>query len=293
MIIHAYIQECLDRIDSVLAQYLPDTKATPTHLHEAMRYAVLNGGKRLRPLLVYATGYALRIPREKLDAPAVAVEFLHAYSLIHDDLPAMDNDDLRRGKPTCHIAFDEATAILAGDALHALAFETLANASHIDASRRLQMIGCLAKSAGSFGMVGGQAIDLSSSSNSMNHDQLAHMHRCKTGAVIRASIQLAALMQPVAAETFNQLTLFAETLGLAFQVQDDLLDVEGDASLMGKNTGVDAALDKATYPAILGMTGAKQWLHQLHEEALSILAYIDGDTKYLKHLTNFAVSRNQ
>lgn len=293
MIIHAYIQECLDRIDTVLAQYLPDPKATPTHLHEAMRYAVLNGGKRLRPLLVYATGYALRIPMEKLDAPAVAVEMLHTYSLIHDDLPAMDNDELRRGKPTCHIAFDEATAILAGDALHALAFEILANAAHIEPVRRLHMIACLSKSAGSFGMVGGQAIDLSSSSTSMNSDQLAHMHRCKTGAVIRASIQLAALMQPTAPDTFNQLTLFAETLGLAFQIQDDLLDVEGDSALLGKKTGADAALDKATYPSILGVTGAKQWLQQLHEEALSLLAHIDGDTKYLKHLTNFAVSRHQ
>ncbi len=291
MIIHAYIQECLERIDDILLKYLPDAKMTPSHLHEAMRYAVLNGGKRLRPLLVYATGYALRTPLDKLDPLAAAVELIHSYSLIHDDLPVMDNDDLRRGKPTCHIAFGEATALLAGDALQALAFEILANADHIEAQRRINMIACLSKSAGSLGMVGGQAIDLSSTGKSLDHDQLAHMHRCKTGALIRASIQLAAMMQPVNPETFNQLTLFAETLGLAFQVQDDLLDVEGDIAFLGKKTGADTALNKATYPSILGMTGAKQWLNQLHQEALGLLAYIDGDTQYLKHLANFVVLR--
>ncbi len=280
MIIHVYIQECLDHIDALLSKYLPDPSATPVHLHEAMRYAVLNGGKRLRPLLVYSTGYALHIPREKLDPLAVAVELIHSYSLIHDDLPCMDNDELRRGKPTCHIAFDEATALLAGDALQALAFEILACANHIEPQYRIKMIACLTKSAGSLGMVGGQAIDLSSSPSNMNPDQLAHMHRCKTGALIRASIQLAAMIQPTDPSIFNQLTVFAETLGLAFQVQDDLLDIEGDI-----------ALDKATYPAMLGVTGAKQWLHQLHQEALGILAHIDGDTQYLKHLTNFVVSR--
>lgn len=276
-----YIQACLERIDTVLKRYLPQANQTPENLHEAMRYACLTGGKRVRPLLVYAAGHALGIPQEQLDAPAAAVELIHAYSLVHDDLPAMDNDDLRRGQPSCHIAFDDATAILAGDALQALAFEVIANADLIDAKQRTKMLSCLAKSVGSFGMVGGQAIDLTTK-NPVNVDQLAHLHRCKTGALIRGSIQLAALTQPIKSETFNQLTLFAETLGLAFQVQDDILDTESDEETQ-----------QASYSKLLGITGAQQWLNQLHQEALGILAQMDGDTEYLKHITNFVVERKQ
>jgi farnesyl diphosphate synthase len=287
-----YIQECRQRIDEVLAYYLPPYSKSPETLHDAMRYASLGGGKRVRPLLVYATGRALNIKREKLDAAAAAVEFIHAYSLIHDDLPAMDNDDLRRGKPTCHIAFDQATAILAGDALQTLAFEIIANAENIKAESRIKMISCLAKGAGSFGMVGGQAIDIAAQHNSINTEELTHMHRCKTGALIRASVQMAALVEPVPSDTFNQLTLFSECLGLAFQVQDDILDVVGNTAHTGKKQGKDQDKNKCTYPSMLGLTGAQQWLHQLHEEALGLLAQIDGDTDYLKHITNFIVSRD-
>lgn len=288
-----YIQECLERIEETLDRLLPAADNTPEHLHKAMRYASLGGGKRIRPLLVYATGHALGIPKDKLDVPAAAVEFIHAYSLIHDDLPAMDDDNLRRGKPTCHIAFDEGTAILAGDALQSLAFEVLAHADDIKPEQRIKLVGALTKAAGSFGMVGGQAIDLAAQPATMNADQLAHMHRCKTGALIRASIQMAAHIQPISQETYNQLNLFAEALGLAFQIQDDILDIEGDTEEMGKNQGSDLEANKATYPSLLGLTGAKQWLEQLHQEALSILAHMDGDTEYLKHITEFAIKRKQ
>lgn len=288
-----YIEECRLRIDEVLEYHLPAFSNAPETLHDAMRYACLSGGKRIRPLLVYATGRTLDIKREKLDVAAAAVEFIHAYSLIHDDLPAMDNDELRRGKPTCHIAFDQATAILAGDALQTLAFEIIANAENIKPESRIKMISCLAKGAGSFGMVGGQAIDISAQNDLIDAEQLTHMHRCKTGALIRASVQMAALVEPVAKDTFNQLTLFAECLGLAFQVQDDILDVVGDTSIMGKKQGKDQRNNKTTYPSMLGLTGAQQWLHQLQQEALGLLSQIDGDTDYLKHITNFIVARDK
>lgn len=282
MQVQAYIEEHLARIDTRLKHYLPPEKQAPEHLHKAMRYACLNGGKRVRPLLVYATGYALAIPTEQLDPAAAAVEFIHAYSLIHDDLPAMDDDDTRRGNPTCHIAFDEATATLAGDGLQTLAFEVLANAENIDEMQRVRMIACLAKAAGSSGMVGGQAIDMAAQAQDFNADQLAHMHRCKTGALIRASIQMAAMVEPIPQDTFNQLTLFSESLGLAFQIRDDILDVEGDK-----------AANRASYPAILGIPEAKQWLAQLHQEALGILAHIEGNTEYLKYIADFIVVRDQ
>jgi farnesyl diphosphate synthase len=282
MQVQAYINACLSRIDTQLDIYLPDETQMPESLHKAMRYATLNGGKRVRPLLVYATGRALDMPEEKLDPAAVAVEFIHAYSLVHDDLPAMDDDETRRGVPTCHIAFDEATAILAGDALQTLAMEVIADAAFIEPEQRTQMIACLAKAAGSYGMVGGQAIDIAAQAQDVDVAQLAHLHRCKTGALIRASIQLAALVEPIDQDTFNQLTLFAESLGLAFQIRDDILDVESDQKT-----------NKASYPNIMGLAEAKQWLTQLHQEALGILAHIDGDTEYLKHIADFIVVREQ
>ncbi len=282
MQVQAYITERLSRINAQLDYYLPANTQAPESLHTAMRYACLTGGKRVRPLLVYATGHALNVAIEKLDPAAAAVELIHAYSLAHDDLPAMDDDHTRRGEPTCHIAFDEATAILAGDGLQTLAFEVLSNAKNIDDAQRIQMIACLAKAAGSFGMVGGQAIDMAAQLKDFDADQLAHMHRCKTGALIRASIQMAAMVEPITQDTFNQLTMFSESLGLAFQIRDDILDVEGDREA-----------NKASYPAILGLAEAKQWLMQLHQEALGILAHIDGDTEYLKHIADFIVVREQ
>lgn len=291
MQVKVYMQECLNRIEATLGRYLPSPSQTPEVLHQAMRYSCLGGGKRVRPLMVYATGDALGLDKSLLDAPAAAVEFIHTYSLIHDDLPAMDDDAIRRGKPACHIEFGVGVAILAGDALQALAFEVLANAEYIEPTQRLQLISILAKASGSYGMVGGQAIDLAAQPANMNAAQLTHMHRCKTGALIRASIQMAASIKPIPQNTFNQLTLFAESLGLAFQIQDDILDIESSTEVMGKPQGSDQARNKATYPALLGVEGAKQWLDQLHEEALGILSLIDCDTEKLKQLTEFLITR--
>lgn len=291
MQVKIYMQECLNRIEATLGRYLPASDQNPEVLHQAMRYSCLAGGKRVRPLMVYATGYALGIDNALLDAPAAAVELIHAYSLIHDDLPDMDNDAMRRGKPACHIEFGPGIAILAGDALQTLAFEVLANAEHIEPAQRLKLISILTSASGSYGMVGGQAIDLAAQSSSMNAAQLTHMHRCKTGALIRASIQMAASIKPIPADTFNQLTLFSESLGLAFQIQDDILDIESSTEVLGKPQGSDEIHNKATYPAILGLAGAKEWLDQLHEEALGILTHIDCDTEKLRQLTEFLITR--
>jgi geranylgeranyl pyrophosphate synthase len=291
MQVKIYMQECLERIETMLDRALPAATQTPELLHQAMRYSSLGAGKRVRPLMVYATGTALGLDKQLLDAPAVAVELIHTYSLIHDDLPAMDDDALRRGKPSCHIQFGEGIAILAGDALQALAFEVLANAEPIDPSARLKLIAILAKASGSYGMVGGQAIDLAAQPEDMNASQLTNMHRCKTGALIRASIQMAASIKPVSKDTYNQLTLFSESLGLAFQIQDDILDIESSTEQLGKPQGSDLAANKATYPALMGLVGAKQWLDQLYQEALGILTHIDGDTEKLRQLTEFLIRR--
>lgn len=291
MQVKIYMQECLQRIESTLERALPAAQQSPELLHQAMRYSALNGGKRVRPLMVYATGAALGIDKQLLDAPAIAVELIHTYSLIHDDLPSMDDDALRRGKPSCHIQFGEGLAVLAGDALQALAFEVLANAEQIPPQARLKLIAILSKASGSYGMVGGQAIDLAAQPTHMNASQLTHMHRCKTGALIRASIQMAASTKPIPKDTYNQLTLFSESLGLAFQIQDDILDIESSTEQLGKPQGSDLAANKATYPALMGLTGAKQWLEQLYEEALGILSHIDGDTEKLRQLTEFLIRR--
>lgn len=292
MQVKIYMQDCLKRIETVLDRTLPPADQSPELLHQAMRYSCLGGGKRVRPLMVYATGDALGLEKSLLDPLAVAVELIHTYSLIHDDLPDMDDDALRRGKPSCHIEFNPAIAILAGDALQALAFEVLANAEQIDPAIRVKLISILSRASGSYGMVGGQAIDLEAQPTTISAAQLTHMHRCKTGALICASIQMAASLKTIPQDTFQQLTLFAESLGLAFQIQDDILDIEGTTEQLGKPQGSDQEANKATYPALLGLPGAKQWLNQLHEEALGILSYIDLDTSRLKSLTEFLISRN-
>jgi farnesyl diphosphate synthase len=291
MQVKIYMQECLNRIETTLDRVLPPADQTPELLHQAMRYSCLGGGKRIRPLMVYAAGDALGINKQLLDPIAAAVELIHTYSLIHDDLPAMDDDALRRGKPSCHIEFGEGIAILAGDALQALAFEVLAKAEHIDPATIVTLIQILTKASGSYGMVGGQAIDMSAQLSSMSASQLTNMHRCKTGALISASIQMTASLKPIPQDTYNQLTLFAESLGLAFQIQDDILDIEGSTELLGKPQGSDQAANKVTYPALLGLPGAKQWLEQLHEEALGILTHIDADTEKLRQLTEFLIHR--
>lgn len=279
------------RIETVLERLLPATDITPMRLHESMRYSVLNGGKRIRPLLVYATGASLGISVEALDIPAAAIELIHVYSLIHDDLPAMDDDVLRRGKPTCHCAFDEATAILAGDALQALAFQLLAQThEQISAEQRLRMIQQLSLASGSRGMVGGQAIDLAAVGKSLTELELEQMHIHKTGALIRSSVLLAAYTVPNLAEKqLMQLDHYAKCLGLAFQVQDDILDIESDTQTLGKTRGADAAAGKPTYPSIIGMSAAKRKLNELYEEAVAALEGMNAPL--LLEIAEFTVKR--
>jgi farnesyl diphosphate synthase len=290
----AYLTACQNRVERALDARLPAENILPQGLHQAMRYSVLDGGKRTRPLLTYATGQALGLSEDLLDAQACAVEFIHVYSLIHDDLPAMDDDDLRRGKPTCHKAFDEATAILAGDALQALAFDVLANDSSIqvDATARLKMITTLTKASGSQGMVGGQAIDLASVGTKLTVPELENMHIHKTGALIRASINLAALSKPdIDPVMAKKLDHYAKCIGLSFQVKDDILDVESDTATLGKTQGKDEDNDKPTYPALLGMAGAKQKAQELHELAVASLTEFGKEADLLRDLSLYIIER--
>lgn len=263
-------------------------------LADAMIYGVLNGGKRLRPFLVYATAEALGGSREQADAAAVALEMVHSYSLVHDDLPAMDDDDLRRGKPTCHIAFDEATAILAGDGLLTGAFEVLANAPHQNDAQRLQLIRLLANGAGGAGMVAGQSIDLGHVGKQMTLEQLENMHRHKTGALIRVAVQMgaAAVSTDLTPATGQALVRYAEAVGLAFQVWDDILDIEGDTAVLGKQQGADLALNKPTYPALLGLDGARHKATELIAQAHEALRDVNGDTTLLAALADYVISRD-
>jgi geranylgeranyl pyrophosphate synthase len=282
------------RVQSVLDAALPASTLSPQRLHAAQRYAVLSGGKRLRPLLVYCTGEALGIPTDALDAPAAAVELIHSYSLVHDDLPAMDDDDLRRGQPTTHRAFDEATAILAGDALQVLAFSLLARdrAAGVSFEARLKMIQILADASGTAGMAGGQALDLSAVGRHINLEELEAMHRLKTGALIRASVLLAAACAPaLSAAQWDALDGYSQDIGLAFQIQDDILDVEGSTEDLGKTAGADAARDKPTYPSVLGLETAKTRAHELKRRACDRLALFGGRADILAWLASFVVDR--
>jgi farnesyl diphosphate synthase len=282
------------RVDHALDVFLPDTPTREHDLIEAMRYAVIGGGgKRIRPAMVYASGEASGADLDTLDVPACAVEMIHTYSLIHDDLPAMDDDDLRRGQATCHKAFDEATAILAGDALQAHAFEILAaNALQVNDRRRLEMISLLATASGSEGMAGGQAIDLAAVGHSLTLEQLEAMHRLKTGALIRASILLGALSSP--ATTEEELTVlgrYADCIGLSFQIQDDILDVVGDTETLGKPSGSDQKMLKPTYPSILGLEASKKLALEQHEQALGHLESLDARADTLRQLSVYIVER--
>jgi len=282
------------RADAVLARVLPAPEQVPSDLHRAMRYAVLGGGKRLRPLLVYATGTALGAALERLDAPAAAVEIIHAYSLVHDDLPAMDDDDLRRGRPTCHVAFGEAAAILAGDALQALAFELLAGDPLLaDAPAVLvRMLHLLASACGSHGMAGGQALDLAGVGRQLDGAQLEQMHVYKTGALIRASVQLGALAAGCAdSARLAALERYGHCVGLAFQIRDDILDVEGDSATLGKTAGKDAASAKPTYPAILGMRGSRARLAELTDRAIAELSACGAAMDELVALARYVAAR--
>lgn len=282
------------RVDAALDRWLPAADVAPSHLHEAMRYAVLGPGKRVRPALCYAAGDTLGIPLAQLDGPACAVELVHAYSLVHDDLPAMDDDDLRRGRPTCHRQFDEATAILAGDALMALAFHILSHdpAMVDDSAARLQMIGLLASACGSRGMVGGQSLDLAAEGKQLDRSELEHIHIRKTGALIHASVMLAALTSLNASEARREhLARMARQIGLAFQIQDDVLDVCADTATLGKTGGRDRARHKATYPEIMGLEAARELALELHRLALSELTPFGEHAEPLRQLCNFLMHR--
>jgi len=282
------------RVESALDHWLPPASQAPQQLHQAMRYSVLGGGKRIRPILAYATGEALGVAPAQLDGPACAVEFIHAYSLIHDDLPAMDNDDLRRGQPTCHRKFDEATAILAGDALQTLAFTVLADDPAITApsATRLRMISLLAQASGAKGMCGGQAIDLAAVGQQLTQDELENMHAHKTGALIRCAVLLGAYSaENLDAQTLANLERYAQCLGLAFQVRDDILDIEGETAVIGKTRGADIARNKPTYPALLGMDGAKRVAQELHQQALAALSRLDARADTLRELSAYVVQR--
>ncbi|HEV7775724.1 MAG TPA: farnesyl diphosphate synthase [Luteibacter sp.] len=281
------------RADDALARALPAEDLPPTELHRAMRYAVLGGGKRLRPLLVYAAGHAFGRD-EGLDAPACAVEIIHAYSLVHDDLPAMDDDALRRGRPTCHIVFGEAMAILAGDALQALAFELLAAPSTDEPSLQLAMLRTLGAACGAEGMAGGQAFDLSAVGTRLTLEELERMHAYKTGALIRASVRLGALAAGCRDEAMlARLDRYGHAVGLAFQVRDDILDVEGDASVIGKTAGKDAAADKPTFPSIIGMEASRAHLAELTDQALDAIRPLGERGERLAELARYAAGRDR
>ncbi len=279
------IRACQQRLESYMQNYL-NSLQTPKKLLDAMCYAVLGGGKRLRPLLVYATGVGFGVDLASLDPAAAAVELIHCYSLVHDDLPAMDDDDLRRGRPTCHKAFDEATAILVGDALATLAFTVLISHDQPWSNQsRLEAVRTLAEAAGAAGMVGGQMLDIAAEDKKISLSELENLHRLKTGALIRASVRLGALAAGCPDVTLlAQLDQFAAIIGLAFQVQDDLLDVESTTEVLGKRAGADEALNKSTYPSLLGIADSKQHLQSLYLQASEILSNLSINTAALQQI---------
>ena len=282
------------RVEQALDRHLPSPDDGPERLHEAMRYAVLGAGKRVRPLLVYFAGEALGVDPASLDGPAAAVELIHAYSLVHDDLPAMDDDDLRRGRPTCHKAFDEATAILVGDALQVLAFRILATDAAMVANPelRLAMIRTLADASGTAGMAGGQALDLAAEGRELGVPELEQMHGQKTGALIQACILMAAHSAPdLGPDQVSELADYGRAIGLAFQIRDDVLDVAGDAEELGKATGADLARNKPTYPAALGLDGAMSRARELKARALAAIQWLGPQGEPLRWMADYIVER--
>jgi farnesyl diphosphate synthase len=290
-----YLEKCQQRVDAALDRYLPLNDPPEHNLAEAIRYAVVGGGgKRIRPVMVYAAGETMGVSYDILDAPACAIEMIHAYSLIHDDLPAMDDDDLRRGRPTCHKAFDEATAILAGDALQALAYEILTdeNLTTLADKRRIQMLKLLTQASGAHGMAGGQAVDLASVGKTLNLEQLENMHQLKTGALIKASILLGAICNPQISESeIGILENYAHCIGLSFQIQDDILDVIGSTETLGKPQGSDQAQMKPTYPAILGVEASKKRAEEQHELAMKHLEPMGKKADTLRQLSAYIIER--
>ena len=281
------------RFETVLDKRLPAADSDPRLLHSAMRYASLSGGKRIRPMLVYASGQSQALSTDYLDDIACAIELIHAYSLIHDDLPAMDDDDLRRGRPTCHIEFDEATAILAGDALQALAFQTLAEAFPDKPSTGIRLVERLSQACGSNGMAGGQMLDLSATGKTIDIDKLEHVHLLKTGALIRFSVTAPALAAGSSSETIETLDQFGFCVGLGFQIRDDILDVTGDISRIGKTTNADAHRNKPTFPSLIGLDASHKRAEALRDQALNCLGQIEGNTQSLVWLADYMISRNR
>jgi geranylgeranyl pyrophosphate synthase len=285
-----------ERVEQQLDDWLPAAIVLPERLHAAQRYSVLAPGKRIRPALVYATAQTLGVPLEQVDAAACAVELIHCYSLVHDDLPAMDDDDLRRGRPTCHKAFDEATAILAGDSLQVLAFQVLAAhpGAPADPAVRVGIIELLATASGTAGMAGGQALDLAAEGRKLTLEEIERVHSLKTGALIRASVLMAARCCPTLSEAgYDALSRLGAVVGLAFQVQDDILDVEGDVAVLGKTPGSDRARGMPTYPAIAGMDAAKARVRALHEEATALLRRHDWQHGPLAALADWLLTRDR
>lgn len=288
-----FLSTSQQRVDRQLETLLSDNEGPASQLFAALRYSVFSGGKRIRPVLAYAAAHALESINQDTDRVAAAIELVHAYSLIHDDLPAMDDDDLRRGKPTCHIAFNEATAILAGDALQTLAFEQLTTLENTSPETTLRIIASLAKAAGVQGMVAGQAIDIAAVNGTPTLEELEHMHRQKTGAMIVASITMGALSTGKATEQqLDSLTSYGEAIGLAFQVQDDILDVTANTAMLGKQQGADQAMNKPTYTSLLGLDGAREKATQLKKDALDALSDFDQHADQLRAIADYIVNRN-
>jgi farnesyl diphosphate synthase len=286
--------EYVARLETCLDQALPGADEVPSRLHEAMRYAALSGGKRIRPMLVYATGECLGVSADKLDVPATAIELIHAFSLVHDDLPAMDNDDLRRGQPTVHRKYDEATAILAADALQPLAFQMIADAASLSGAEVRALVSLIGAAGGSLGMTGGQAIDLASEGRELSADELAEMHGLKTGALIRASVMSACCLAGELPDNRHRaMETFAERIGLAFQIRDDILDVEGETDVIGKPAGSDAEQQKATWPALFGLDESERQCRALLDGALSTLDVFGGAAEPLRFLASFIVERQR
>jgi farnesyl diphosphate synthase len=282
---------CL-RFEQVLAQSLHPDHQDPERLHQAMRYSALAGGKRIRPMLVYASGHALGISLQTLDTLACSLELIHAYSLIHDDLPAMDDDDWRRGRPTCHLAFDEATAILAGDALQALAFDCLAAERSYSGGQLLSLLQMLAKACGSTGMAGGQMLDLNANGQVISVSELEHIHALKTGALIHLAVTGPAVIAGLSGTHMAALQEFGQCVGLGFQICDDILDVTGESSKTGKTTRADAARNQPTFPALIGLHASQQRADALLQQALDALSVIQGDTIPLQQLAKHMIRRD-
>lgn len=292
--VDSIISAYLPRIEENLSALTPASHHTDEKLVAACRYSLLNGGKRLRPILVYLTGELFNADNADLDRIACAIECIHSYSLVHDDLPAMDDDELRRGRPTCHIAYDEATAILVGDALQCLAFETITESQFngTTVNNQLKIVNTLANASGLLGMCGGQALDIAATDSVITLTQLEQVHKLKTGALLKSAIKMGALAGNANELEIAALARYAEAIGLAFQVQDDILDVEGDTHTLGKPQGSDIEANKATYPALLGIEGAKDKARNLVNHAINALSEIDADTGRLKAIAEYIIARD-